>query len=666
MRDIGEARLALDDGASGALPLAAPDASAAGLSAPVMAGRQHRERASWIAVAAVASMAAAAAAWWLKPPPAVVQVVSRFAYPLPEGQAFTRPGRHNVALSPDGTKLAYIANRQIYLRHMDRLDAAPLRGSDEDPVDLVFSPDSQWLAYFVPRTNVGENVSRAGDPGVSRVALKKIAITGGVPVTLCATDFPFGVSWRDGTILFGQNPEGKALVRAVADTGGSARILISLDQGRIAHPQLLADGKHLLYSWLPPGSDWAAGEIFVHALDGGARKVIVRAGADARLLSTGHLVFVRDGTLMGVPFNVTTLETAGEPVSVLEGVRSSGAVGTSGASQSTMSSTGTLVYAPGGAAVLPARTLVWVDRHGTERLIAAPARSYRYPRLSPDGARVAVDIEDQENDIWTWDFGREQLMRLTFGRALDFYPLWLPDGRSLLYSEATAAGFDIFRKAADNTGSAVRLTQGATAKYANSLSADGRLLVYREGQPREDFNLFLWPLDGSRPPEPLFRTTFNELNAEISPDGRWLAYQSNESNKDEVYVRPFPAVDESRTQVSAGGGADPVWSRSGRELFYVTGKDSNRTNALGQGSGVELLSVRVLPTQPGGTIAFGKSEPLFALSSYYVGLSGRAYDVAPDGQRFLMIKLPPPSQHFEGLVVVSNWFDELKTRVPIK
>jgi serine/threonine-protein kinase len=300
--------------------------------------------------------------------------------------------------------------------------------------------------------------------------------------------------------------------------------------------------------------------------------------------------------------------------------------------------------------------LVWVDRHGGEQTIAAPPRAYRYPRLSPDGTKIAMDIDDEERDIWTWDLARGQLMRLTFGPALDYYPVWTPDGRSLLYSEGWAApggiAGDIFRKAADNTGSVERLTHSATIKFASALSPDGHWLVYRE-DILGDTNLFLVALDGTGQPQPLFPSKFAEANAEISADGRWIAYQSDESGKDEVYVRPFPAVESSRWQISSGGGTHPMWSRNGREILFA-----------GPG-GVMLVVVAVAPTPPGSPFSFGGPQPLFALAPYYRSV-GRTIDISPDGQHFLAIKQQEARKQQDTLVVVSHWFDELKARVPIK
>jgi Tol biopolymer transport system component len=642
MRDIGEARLAIDDGTR----------STDTLPAPVIPRGKRRERVAWMALVAAASAATGAAGWLLQPVPAAQQSVTRFAYPLPEGQAFSRPGRHSVALSPDGTKLAYIANQQIYLRPLDRLNAQPLRGTDEDPLDLVFSPDGQWIAYFAPATK-GSQIG---------ISLKKIAVSGGAAVKLCATAAPSGVSWRDNTIVFGQNIPGRTLIQAVADTGGVARTLVSLDQGLISHPQLLDDGKHVLYSVRrSPAATWENGEIVVQALDGGAPKVVVRGAADGRLLPTGHLLYVHEGALFAIAFDRTRLETSGGPVPVVEGVRTAlvGVGSSPGAGQFTLSTSGTLAYVPGVDRLAALRTLVWADRQGTEQPIEAPARLYNHPRLSPDGTKIAVDIRDQEKDIWTWDLERRQLMRLTFGPAEDYSPVWAPDGRSIVYiegAEAAAAlggAFDIFRKAANNTGTAERLTSSATAKFASALSPDGRFLVYRQDNSGGLRNLFVLTLGAIRPPQPLFQSQFSVLNAEISPDGRWIAYQSNESSQDEVYVRPFPAAEAGRWQVSVDGGTVPMWSRSGRELFFARPGDG------------KLYAVAVAAAPGGGAFSFGGPQALFALAPYFSQL-GRTLDVSLDGQRFLAVKSPEMNKGQDSVVVVSRWFEELKARVPIK
>jgi eukaryotic-like serine/threonine-protein kinase len=622
--------------------------SAAGAPAPVLARRKRRERGAWIGVALAASIVAAAAAWWSKPAPHERRIITRFTYQLPQGQVFTRTGRHDVALSPDGALLAYIANQQIYLRRMDQLEAQPLRGTDEDPLELVFSPDGQWIAYFAPVTS----------GGTAAFSLKKIAVTGGASVRLCGTEFPFGVTWRENTIVFGQAIGGKGFVQAIADTGGTPRTLLSRDQV-IAQPQMLEDGKHVLYSVRPSEStSWEDGQIVVQA-PGAQPRVILSGAADGRLLPTNHLIYVHEGSLFGIAFDRERLQTVGGPVPVVEGVRAvtSGIPGTNpGPGQFGVSANGTLAYISGNIAL--ARTLVWVDRYGAEQAIAAPARAYRYPRISPDGARIAVDIDDEEKDIWIWEIARQQLRRLTFGPGIDFCPVWTPDGHSIVYSEGSGGtSFDVFRAAVDTTGGVERLTNTPTIKLVSSLSPRGDVLIYREGPPGTDQNLFALTLGGPQPPQPVVRTTFVEANGEISPDGRWIAYDSNESGRREVYVRPFPSVDAGRWQVSTKGGARPAWSQKGREIVYVSA------------DGPKLVAVPVLPTPPGGPFSVGDAKPLFGLNPYYGGAfegsSGRSFDVSADGQRVLMIKLPQ-TENRQSVIVVSNWVDELKARVPTR
>lgn len=301
---------------------------------------------------------------------------------------------------------------------------------------------------------------------------------------------------------------------------------------------------------------------------------------------------------------------------------------------------GTLVYVPGGVATLAAWSLVWVSRDGREEPIPAPPRDYFALRLSPDGTRAAIDIRDQENDVWVWDFARQTLTRLTFTRGLDVFPIWTPDGRRIVFTRV-----GLMARAADGTGTEDNLTK--TSGVASSFSPDGKQLVMAYND-----DIGLLPLDGKGEVTPLVRTMFTERSAEVSPDGRWLAYQSNESGQDQIYVRPFPDVGGGRWQVSPGGGTKPVWARNGRELFYL--------DVAGA-----LVTVPIR-TEPAFTA--GDPSKLFD-ARYRSAISSRSYDVTPDGRRFLFIKnaagpaaatSPAPS-----LVVVQNWDQELKRLVPV-
>ena len=625
--------------------------SAAGLPAPVIARRKRREQTMWMGLVVAAAVVATAAAWLLKPAPVVTNVVTRFNYPLPDGQTFTRTGRHSIAISPDGTKVAYIANRQIYLRGMEQLEAQPIRGTSEDPYELVFSPDGQWIAYFIPGNTAGSGGN-----------LKKIAITGGAPVTLCpVASSPYGVSWHASTIVFGQAQAGKInAIQAVADSGGTPRSIVSLDEtkGRVRQPQLLDDGVHLLMTVEPRGAKTQDdSDIVVQSLTSGERKLLVHGGTDAHLLSTGHLVYIQDATLFAVAIDTKRFEVRGGSVPIVEGVHEQPP---SGAGQFAIADNGTLVFAPG-SALSAQRTLVWVDRQGQEAPIPATPRAYGYPRLSPDGKQIAVESRDDEDDVWIWDLAREALTRLTFGPALDHYPVWTSDSRRVIYQTLDSSGSTIFRKAADGTGTAERLAQSTLDLLPESLSPDGKQLVARETERgKTGIDLLLLPLDPAGRAKPLIQTNFDELNGEVSPDGRWIAYQSNESGQQmDVFVRPFPAVDTGKWQVTSGGGWEPLWSRNGRELFC---------RAL-SGGGMKLVAVPVPEQSAGSSFTYGKPEVVFPFAGYLVlggGAAGRTYDISPDGRRFLMVKTRDNMMLRPSITVVSHWFDELRARVPGK
>jgi serine/threonine-protein kinase len=298
--------------------------------------------------------------------------------------------------------------------------------------------------------------------------------------------------------------------------------------------------------------------------------------------------------------------------------------------------------------------LVWVDREGHEQPIPSPPRAYLYPRLSPDGTKIAVGSEDEENDIWVFDLAKETLTRLTFGPAFEPYAGWTPDNKYLLFSSGPSSlnsgtHWDIFRKAADGTGPTEALTQNLTGGVGQFVSPDGKLLVYTN-LAAANYRLFLLPLDPKGEAHALLADPkSSQYNGDISPDGRWIAYQSNETDHFEIYVRPFPAVDSGKWQVSSAGGTLPLWSRSGRELFFTTA--ANR--------------MAVVPVPAGTSFTYGKPQPLFDASVYW-GRVGQAFDISPDGKRFLMIKTATNGaiETHPSIIVVSHWFDEVKARMP--
>jgi len=562
------------------------------------------------------------AVWNLKPE--APRPVAKFALPLPPGVLLTGTGFHVVAISPDGTRFVFSANRQLYLRAMDETEATPIRGT-QGALNPFFSPDGEWVGFF------------------GQGKLKKIPIRGGAPVNLCDATPVMGVRWGvDDTIVFGQRRVG--ILRVSAD-GGTPEVLIADEEtGVWRHgPQVLPGDQAVLFT-LGSISNWDDAQIVVHSFETGESKVLIEGGRDGRYLPTGHLVYVQENTLFAVAFDVDRLELRGGSVPMAEGVMV--ARGFSGAADFSVSDTGSLVYASGGTQ--ENRRLVWADREGNEEALGAEPRGYTYPRISPDGGRLALDVRGQENDIWVWLFAQETLTRLTFATSFDSYPVWSRDGTRIAFSSDRDGELNLYWKAADGTGAVEQLTESELAKFPYTFSPDGNWLVYRQDDPARGHDLGVLSLgDGSS--ELLLAREFNEWNAEISPDGRWLAYQSDESGRDEIYVRPFPSVDEGQWQVSTGGGTRPVWAPDGRELFYM---DPSR----------QLMAARV---RTGANFSLGSAEVLFDARDYGAGGSvGRSYDISPDGKRFLMVKEGGDETSATEFILVQNWFEELKRLVP--
>ena len=297
-------------------------------------------------------------------------------------------------------------------------------------------------------------------------------------------------------------------------------------------------------------------------------------------------------------------------------------------------------------------SLVWVDRRGQETPLPAPPRSYVYPRLSPDGTRLAFFITDQELDIWLGICPRNRSRASPSDPGLDNYPVWAPDGRQLFFSSERAGARNLFAQAADGTGAVTRLTESPNAQFPTSVSPDGTRLVFTEIATTVGDVLQL-RLDGTHAVTPLVQTPFSERNGEVSPDGRWLAYEANDSGRFEIYVRPFPDVSSGLWQVSTDGGTRPLWARNGQELFYLT--TDRRPHARRRGARADVGGDRT------DEAVRGTLRPPHAFHS------GRTYDVSPDGRRFLMIKdgaVSDPNATPASMVVVLNWLEELKQRVP--
>ena len=312
-----------------------------------------------------------------------------------------------------------------------------------------------------------------------------------------------------------------------------------------------------------------------------------------------------------------------------------------GGANFSLADNGSLVYVAGTNDAL--RTLVWVDRDGREEAVGADPLPYDNPRVSPDGTRLAVEVDDPQNaDLHVYDLERGTLTRLTFDPGADTTPLWTPDGRAVLF-RSTRDGGGLFRKAADGTGEVERLTTQANSQVPQSWSPDGNILVFYE-RTLAGNDIFTMSLEGDPQPEPLLNQPFLEEHPSVSPDGRWIAYTGRGSDRDEIYVRPFPNVDEWRWQVSKSGGSEPLSGPDGRELFYTTER-----------------GIIVVPIDADPMFRPGSSDVLFEGDYYFTG-GGRHYDIAPDGKRFLMIK--PAGRSEARIIVVQNWLEELKRLVP--
>ena len=578
------------------------------------------------------------AGWTLRPVPAQGADVMRFSIPVSAAAISPAGTQRQIAISRDGSQVAYrvsgsgLDDPGIHVRRLDQLDAVPLRGT-EGGISPFFDPGGQWIGFITLTTR----------------ELKKIPILGGPAVTLM--DFPdgwipIGASWgTDGQIVIGRWDGG--LVR-IAEGGGDPEPVTTpdpdLDEEGHFWPFVIPDTNAALMV-IGASAQPTLGELAVARLDTGEVTRLGLTGTSPRFVDSGHLVFaLDDASLRAVPFDRDRLEVTGSPVPLVERVQ----VKPGGAANFDVSSGGRLVFIPGDTG-LGRRSLIWVDRAGTQEPIAAPPRAYTYARLSPDGRRVALDSRDEEYDIWIWDLERETLQRLTRDPGMNRGPVWSPDGGRIAFTAEREGVESIFWQAADGSGVPEELTDFVS--FPSGFTPDGaRLLSAPQLVGAGDIGLLA--LDGSEPPRMILEQSFSEVNAQVSPDGRWVAYQSNETGRQEIYVRPFPDVDGALYPVSTTGGSRPRWAADGTELFYYSAP------------GI-IMAVAV---RAGDELVLGRPE-VAASGSYAIPLNtGTHYDVSPDGQRFLLIveqtqdddaALPPQ------LIMVLNWFEELKERVPV-
>ncbi len=643
--DISTVRFVLSE--LGTINESQPSATTeAGSTAPL------RSRWSWMLPAAVGALAAAAlvgaGAWALRPtpgPPAVVQ----FSF-APEGQSFTGTVQQVIAISPDGTRLAYTANSRLYVRSIGELEARAVTEAIL-PANPVFAPDGESIVFAT--------LSEGGP------TLRRVPVGGGTPSTLVTLEgIPSfsGLSWSRDGILIGVPGDKRGILR-VPSGGGLLEQVVSLGPGEIAHgPQMLPDGRTVIFTLAKAGDDnlWDRAQIVAQTLKDGTRRVLIEGGSDGRYVQTGHLVYAVGGTVYAKRFDAATLTVTGAPVPVIVGVRR--VLGAqNGTAQLAISENGTLAYLRGPTTTpATARGLVLGDGRGDPVQLPVPPAVYVHPRVSPDGRVMAVGRNDgQSSDIWTYDLaGKAEIKRLTFGGQSRF-PVWSADSRRVTFQSAREGDRAIWWQPADG-GRAERLTSPAEGEEhaPESWSRDGaRLLFSRRKGPV--FSLWVFQLDG-RKIEPFGKVeSLESLSASFSPDGRWVAYAFTEgaggnlSPNRGVFVEPFPSTGEKHQVPKRLIDYHPVWAADGNSIFFVPG--SNRPT----------VSVPVT-TRP--AIAFGTPVELpRAPMPGLLSLDVRGYDALPDGR--LVSVSPAPG---EGLSraptpevrVVVNWFEEVKRLVP--
>ena len=587
---------------------------------------RHRLVSALVGLLVAISLAVLAKAFW--PSPRTTRQVTRLTMTLsPEESLQITHHAANLALSPDGRHLVYVGRGentvQLYHRPLVRLEAMAIPGT-QGARGPFFSPDGEWVGFF------------------AESKLKKVSLRAGHVQDVCDVPSAHGGIWGlDDTIFFSMShTSGLSWVSA---DGGSPETLTTVAEGKEAHgwPSVLPRGEEILFT-IVEGDALKNTRIGVLSLETGEQRTVLEGGFFPRYLPTGHLLYAAGDELLAVPFDVDELEVTGSPIPILDNVSRE----ENGIPQISFSKAGSIAYVPGDPAS-EERTLVWVDRKGTVQPLDDSRRYWSFPRLSPDGKRLAVAIGRESHDIWIYELDRGALTRLTFD-GTNLNPLWTPDGDRVTFQSSREGPLQGFWIAADGSGTPERIMHGDVVSWPSSWSPDGRHLAYVQYDSATVADIWLLALDGEKRPRPFLNTAFYEVSPVFSPDGRSIAYESNETGRYEVYVRRVSG--RGKWQVSTEGGAEPLWSRDGKELFYRNGDK------------MMAVSIQLEPE-----FKAGKPRVLFEgrfASPVSPSLTGRNYDVTPDGRRFVMIKESEQESASVQINVVLNWFEELKRLVP--